>query len=681
MVFFFVVGLSACAEQQDYDAKPKNFRDVLTVEELTSEDYVATTPVPNSYFMPVGKYGPALHHFEGTLTLPEFELKTEVLGPPGYKIGRAVFPSLPLQFFVYEDKLVPVVRDIIRTGAIFFPPDDEELHITQSDLMERTDIPTLCPHSIPGGGKIYTWTHGCRDLRTVTVNFGIWDHLAVKNGHGIILSPGRVWAEPTDQGFSRASFPFTLVSWAGGDAQNGIATFLYNEDGVSALRLQVVQETAFAMLDMWGQEPVGYQPHKVEDRLSLERKFAEELGHQLPMKRWSDLEASRPSLAPKIREMSHQQGVIESVSVAGLVVDNVIFAYPCRTRYGNYPYCREMRHSAQAASVTLGATLAMLRLAEKYGPQVFDLKISDYVDIQTYHEGWNGVTFEHALSMSTGVGFRSQELTKSLKGSSTTMQTLSVVTRSEAETSSPESPHNAGREEENHTFFKWMLQGSSDEKLSMALRVSGDFPWGPGELNHYDSTHIYILSAAMDAYLKSEEGPNSDLWNMMQAEVLEPIGVFHLPMQRTIEKDSSLGLPLMFVGLYPTIDDIAKIAQLFHSGGMHDGRQLLHAGKIAEALYLTEEIQGLSTGEFGGHYHLGFWLNPTPWWFRWSDRTSEWSKTNCRVWLPSASAFQGATTIYILPNGITAFRFADDIYFWDENLAKAAHDVRPLCRP
>jgi len=339
-----------------------------------------------------------------------------------------------------------------------------------------------------------------------------------------------------------------------------------------------------------------------------------------------------------------------------------------------------MRHSASAASTTLSATLAMLRLAEKYGPKVFDLKISDFLDIQTYHEGWNSVTFGHALSMSTGVGFRSQELTKSLKSSSTTMQTLSAVTSSEAQTSSPESPHNVGREEENHTLFKWLLQGSSHEKLSMALRISGDFPWGPGELNHYDSTHIYILSAAMDAYLKSQEGPNSDIWNMMQAEVLEPIGVFHLPMQRTIENDSSLGLPLMFMGLYPTIEDVAKIAQLFHSGGVHDGRQLLHAGKVSEALYLTEEKHGLPTGFYGGHYHLGFWLNPTPWWFKWTDRHSNWIRTNCEVWLPHAAGFYGATAIHILPNGTTAFRFADD-FSWDDNLAKAAHDVRPLCKP
>ena len=60
----------------------------------------------------------------------------------------------------------------------------------------------------------------------------------------IILSPGKVWSEPGDRGMSRASFPFVLVDQSSNEAHNGLASFLYDDTRVSALRLQVVQETA-----------------------------------------------------------------------------------------------------------------------------------------------------------------------------------------------------------------------------------------------------------------------------------------------------------------------------------------------------------------------------------------------------------------------------------------------------
>jgi len=52
----------------------------------------------------------------------------------------------------------------------------------------------------------------------------------------------------------------------------------------------------------------------------------------------------------------------------------------------------------------MGALIALLRLAEKYGEGVFDLKVADYVTIRAAHGGWDSVTFADALNMATGVG-------------------------------------------------------------------------------------------------------------------------------------------------------------------------------------------------------------------------------------------------------------------------------------
>jgi hypothetical protein len=52
-----------------------------------------------------------------------------------------------------------------------------------------------------------------------------------------------------------------------------------------------------------------------------------------------------------------------------------------------------MRHGVFSVTRSLGAAVALLRLAEKYGDSVFDLKIKDYVPVTATHAGWDDVTF------------------------------------------------------------------------------------------------------------------------------------------------------------------------------------------------------------------------------------------------------------------------------------------------
>ena len=93
------------------------------------------------------------------------------------------------------------------------------------------------------------------------------------------------------------------------------------------------------------------------------------------------------------------------------IIDDVVYARACRTRYGDYPYCAQMRHGVYSASKSLGAMLAMLRLAQKYGDEIFDLKIKDYVDIASNHDGWNNVTFgETCTSSNTWQVFEALQL-------------------------------------------------------------------------------------------------------------------------------------------------------------------------------------------------------------------------------------------------------------------------------
>ncbi len=51
-----------------------------------------------------------------------------------------------------------------------------------------------------------------------------------------IIGPGRVWKENSDNGYSRASFPFALVERNANCTHNGVMTFLFNNSGVSKVR-------------------------------------------------------------------------------------------------------------------------------------------------------------------------------------------------------------------------------------------------------------------------------------------------------------------------------------------------------------------------------------------------------------------------------------------------------------
>ena len=118
----------------------------------------------------------------------------------------------------------------------------------------------------------------------------------------------------------------------------------------------------------------------------------------------------------------------------------------------------------------------------------------------------------------------------------------------------------------------------------------------------------------------------------------------------------------------PRFDDLAKLTTLLQHGGRHQGQQLLHAAKLAEALYQTD-ARGLPTGwenRFGeGRYHRSFWSMPY--------RTA----TGCHFQIPFMSGV-GGNIVVLLPNGITAFRVADGGHHDLDAMVRAGEAVRPF---
>jgi CubicO group peptidase (beta-lactamase class C family) len=470
-------------------------RDRLGYEDLMAAEYSGTAPVNNRYFLPLGEAAPAIVPFEGVLSIPEFEMGTFTHNSDGLpRPNQAIFPALSIPFFIHDDYIVPAVREIV-------PAEGEGSY---------------------------------------------WD---------VVFSPGKVWSEKSDQGMSRASFPFLLVADDYNEAHNGLATFLYDDQRVSSLFIQIVQETAaWHHTDFWGQAEVSYEPQELRDKRSLAVEFIDELAGLWPVRPWSELEAGRDN---RLMAGFVSNGNLEEFSATGLVNDRTIYLQGCYTRYGNYPFCQFMRHGVFSVTKSMGAAVAMLRLAQKYGDQVYELLIADYVDIKAEHNGWQQVTFGDALDMATGVGDHVPE---------------------------PIEPNIMFGDEDEDRFLEFCQADSRAEKLAFVFTYA-DYPWGPGQITRYNSINTFILSAAMDSFLKSQEGQEADIWDMVVEEVYRPIGVLHAPIMRTVEPDDGRGLPVFGYGLYPTVDDVAKVAQLFHDDGRYQGQQLLHPAKLAEALF------------------------------------------------------------------------------------------------
>jgi hypothetical protein len=135
---------------------------------------------------------------------------------------------------------------------------------------------------------------------------------------------------------------------------------------------------------------------------------------------------------------------------------------------------------------------------------------------------------------------------------------------------------------------------------------------------------------------------------------------------RTHESDGSLGLPIFGYGLYPTVDDTAKITMLYQNDGLHEGEQLLSPTMLEEALYQTDE-QGLSINrpnQYGeSRYLLSFWS------------VAHCTDTGDCYQVPYMLGY-GGNIVVVLPNDVTVFRYADAYEYDPEPLVALGAAVR-----
>ena len=520
----------------------------------------------NTAFVPGDDARPAHQGFEGTLSIEESQMTTWPSAFTHSKVlGRnpLIFPRVRLQFFTVDGDLVPVTQDVIRSGSV--------------------DIGT-----------------------------SFWD---------IIVQPGRVWSEPGDDGWSRAAFPFALVHSLEGETHNGVALFMYRGHQVSRLRFQIVQQTApFYIADYFsaaGAARVAFEPTTIDNLEALTRTYRASVADNVRFAEWADLAAK---VGPKRLE-DFDSALPQSDGVAaGLDYQGVFYLKYCRSAAGPLPWCERARFGVWSATKALANETALLRLAQKYGPGVFDLRIKDYVPAAAAYPGWQSVRFRDAINMATGLGNGSNR----------------------REPNESEDGYLEG------SYSLWYEARSENHKVEALLKSGARYPWEPGQVTRYRDQDMFILGVAMDEYLKSKEGPAASIWSMLEKEVYEPIGIHYAPTNRTIEADKRVGQPLMAFGYYPTIGDMVKIARLYQNGGRVADVQVLYRPGIA-ALSAGTTPRGLPTGQKTASgettYFNAFW------------ETQYRAIGGCKLYVPVMEGW-GGNLVVLMPHELIAVRLA-----------------------
>jgi Beta-lactamase len=501
-----------------------------------------------------------------------------------------LFPGVAISFFTDKGDLVPFTQDVIRYGS--------------SDR-----------------GRSY------------------WD---------IIVQPGRVWSQPEDNGWSRGGFPFALVNSIEGETHNGLATFLYKDGRVSNLRFQIVQQTApFYIKDGFvaaGLIPASFAPVATDHLSSLRRDYEAGRADAVSIAGWDELAAKVGGAT-----LANFDGTMRpsDIVLSGLDYQGIFYLKGCESAGGQLPWCDRARFGVWSATKALANETALLRLAEKYGPAVFEMRIADYVSEAARYKGWHNVRFEDAINMATGIGNGS---TKRL-------------------------PNDTSDGYLDASYSKWYEARSTQEKVASLLQYGGVYPWGPGQVTRYRDQDMFILGVAMDRFLKSKEGPTADIWSMLQREVFAPIGIHHAPTNRTIEADGKAGHPLMAYGYYPTISDMVLIARLYQNGGKHGDQQILYAPRLRELL-AGPDPRGFPTGEKlpAGEttYINAFWV------------TSYAAAQDCRLFYPRMIGW-GGNIVALMPGGLTGIRLAksgdtpDNSEVDTSGMAQVANSLSKVC--
>jgi hypothetical protein len=470
----------------------------------------------------------------------------------------------------------------------------------------------------------------------------------------LIIGTGRAWSERGDHGYTRASLPFALAWRNHGCVHQGTFTFLFRKDAkpnVSNIAYQLTGEGCpYMQFDMAGQVPASYEPGPIPDGAALAAAEAAEVSARMPMRPFSDLAREFPGSGfdpgAFLAEYKHP----EHVAAYGIVFRGIHYTSGCATRntargLGAYPYCIQMRYPSYSTAKSAFSGLAMMRLAQRYGRQLYDRPVKEDLPqlLSAGKADWSAVTYGNVSDMATG---------------------NYVSTEEEADEDSPQTDSFIDAE----TFDKMVAEAAQ----LFPHRVA------PGTTWVYHSSDTFIQTQAMNAFLKRQEGPTADLFTMMWLDVYHPL---HLSrgFQSTMRTDNrATGAPWGFSGLFWSIDDLAKVAAFLSVGdGRIDGQQVIDATRLREALFRTTQ-PGLPVPEWEQHPKLKkTWVYNHNFWGK-RVGPQEFPSIRCRFTVPMMEGYGGITVMF-LPNGAAYYVIADGNEYPHTTAIEQIGRLAPYC--
>lgn len=448
----------------------------------------------------------------------------------------------------------------------------------------------------------------------------------------VALQPGRVWRE--DGSGLRAALPIALVERNANCTHNGVLSWRFGDNGVlTDVLWQIGSETcAYFKFDAWAVARGEFHAAPVVAADVLGEQYRSHLAARLPVIAIEEIGKRYPGVPP---EAFGAVGGMKQVdmSVYGFVVDGVHYRSGCETRLGQtYPFCDEMLLPSYSTAKSIFAGLALMRLEQLF-PGSAEEPIAALVP-QCDAEGWQGITIEHALDMTTGhyddIGFEVDEAA------------------------------------EDHVAF--LYAATHAEKVRAACTL---FPRreAPGNRFVYHTSDTYLAGTAMQALLKRRAGPEADIHETLLVDVLFRRLHLSAVAQQTRRTYDEARQPLTGWGLTFIADDVARIANWLNAdGGRLDDEVLLDEGLFGAAMQRQENDRGAQAGTADFRYNNGFWAHDI----------APYIACDEPVWVPFMSGY-GGISVVLFPNGTSYYYFSDGYTQRWREAAVAANRIRGMC--
>ena len=293
-----------------------------------------------------------------------------------------------------------------------------------------------------------------------------------------------------------------------------------------------------------------------------------------------------------------------------------------------------MRAASYSTAKTAFVSIAMMRLAQKYGVDWDEMLIKDYVPEYSSSAGdWENVTFNNAIDMATGNYFSAGFMVDD-------------------------------ESEKMGAFF-----GAQPYENRIKEAFSAPHKSDPGVKWVYRTSDTFILTRALQNFLQSLEGESADIYQFVVDEIYQPIGMgpgFFTTM-RTADNYWQ-GQAEGGYGQWWTPDDIAKIGNfLIENNGKISTEHILDPGLLSASLQQDALDRGVKIDN-RRMYNNSLW----------ATQFTESNGFDCEFWVPQMLGVSG-NVVALFPNGITYYYFSDNDEFIFESALRETDKIIPLC--